>query len=87
MWQLTMWEPASRPATQATIAAEQAQLNRLRRQVDDRWRALAQAQERAMQPPAETLERLYDAYMRAVDAYVARQRALTRSHSEQRRAS
>ena len=91
MWQLTMWEPAGQPAgaptTQASIAAEQAQLNRLRKQVDDRWRALAQAQERGAQPPAETLERLYDAYMRAVDAYVARQRALTRSRGEQRRAS
>jgi len=91
MWQLTMWEPAgppaSRPATQATIAAEQAQLARLRRQVDDRWRALAQAEERAPQPTTEALERLYDAYVRAVDAYVARQRALTRSRGEQRRAS
>ena len=91
MWQLTMWEPAgppaSRPATQATIAAEQAQLNRLRRQVDDRWRALALAQESTTQASAATLERLYDAYMRAVDAYVTRQRALTRSYEEQRRAS
>ena len=90
MWQLTMWEaaePAARPAPQATVAAEQAQLNRLRKQVDDRWRALAQAQERGAQPSVEQLERLYDAYMRAVDAYVARQRALTRSRGEQRRAS
>jgi hypothetical protein len=92
MWQLTMWEPAAQPAgkptTQATVVAEQAQLNRLRKQVDDRWRALAQAQERGAQPSAaDALERLYDAYMRAVDAYVARQRALTRSRGEQRRAS
>lgn len=87
MWQFTMWEPAGKPATQTALAAEQAQLARLRRQVDDRWRTLAQAQERATQPPVETLERLYDAYMRALDAYVARQRALTRSRDEQRRAS
>lgn len=85
MWQSTMWEPASRPVGEASVAAEQAQLTRLRRQVDDRWRALARAQEQAA--AMEALERLYDAYMRAVEAYVARQRALTRSRGERRRAS
>jgi hypothetical protein len=42
---------------------------------------------RSQQPPVEALERLYDAYMRAVDAYVARQRALARPREAQRRAS
>lgn len=90
MWQLTMWEPSGPPATPPTrmsAAAEQAQLARLRKQVDDRWRTLALAQERATPDSSAALERLYDAYMRAVDAYVARQRALTRSRGEQRRAS
>lgn len=87
MWQSTMWEAAASPVTPAAIASEQAQLARLRRQVDERWRTLALAQERATPLSAEALERLYDAYMRAVDAYVAQQRALSRSHREQRRAS
>lgn len=91
MWQLTMWESSEPPATttpaRMSAAAEQAQLARLRKQVDDRWRTLALAQERETPASSASLERLYDAYMRAVDAYVARQRALTRSRGEQRRAS
>jgi hypothetical protein len=57
--------------------------------VDDRWQALALAAERAAPPSAAALDRLYDAYMRAVEAYVARQRALDRraASREQRRAS
>lgn len=92
MWQATMWKPTT-SATNANaglaVAAEQARLTRLRRQVDDRWRALALASERATPPSTAALDRLYDAYMRAVEAYVACQRALDRRHSsrEQRRAS
>ncbi|MDE3230397.1 MAG: hypothetical protein KGO05_10985 [Chloroflexota bacterium] len=88
MWQLTMWESAGEPAprpARLSAAAEQAQLARLRKRVDDRWRALALAQERATS--IEALERLYDAYMRAVDAYVTSQRALSHPGLEQRRAS
>lgn len=88
MWQLTMWESAGEPATtpaRLSAAAEQAQLARLRKRVDDRWRTLALAQERATS--IEALERLYESYMRAVDAYVACQRALSRPGMEQRRAS
>lgn len=87
MWQATTWTAPSSPGARTSAAAEQERLNRLRRQVDDRWRALALAQESATQASAAALERLYDAYMRAVDAYVTRQRALTRSREEQRRAS
>ena len=92
MWQATIWEPAT-AATQANaslaLAAEQAQLARLRRQMDDRWRTLALATERATPPSTAALDRLYDAYMRAVEAYVACQRALDRraASREQRRAS
>ncbi len=86
MWQATMWEPAREPATRGNVAAEQAQLARLRRQVDERWRTLALAQEHGAMSDA-ALERLYDAYLRAVDSYVTRQRALNRSYEEQRRAS
>lgn len=86
MWQATIWEPAVRSDERQSVAAEQAQLARLRRQVDERWRTLALASDRAA-PPTEALERLYDAYMRAVDAYVARQRALARPRAAQRRAS
>ncbi|HEY7850566.1 MAG TPA: hypothetical protein VIC27_10910 [Ktedonobacterales bacterium] len=90
MWQAAMWEPVSGGDARLSVAAEQAQLARLRRQVDERWRAMALAHDRAarsQQPPVEALERLYDAYMRAVDAYVARQRALARPREAQRRAS
>ncbi|HEY8326488.1 MAG: hypothetical protein ACHQ1E_01200 [Ktedonobacterales bacterium] len=95
MWQATMWEPASKRGERLPLAAEQAQLARLRRQVDERWRALALAAERVNPAsPASLsarLDRLYDAYMRAVDAYVARQRALARradaTAETQRRAS
>jgi hypothetical protein len=87
MWQSTRWEPASQVARKAPVAAEQAQLARLRREVDARWRTLALAHERATALAPAALERLYDAYMRAVDAYVARQRALTRSYDAQQRAS
>lgn len=85
MTQSAIWGPASRPAP-AALAAEQAQLARLRRQVDERWRALALAQERA-ELSMTALERLYDSYMRAVDTYVLRQRALTRPREARRLAS
>ena len=90
MLQATMWTTAATPGARMSVVAEQARLDRLRRQVDERWRALALAQEpatRVSSVSSATLERLYDAYMRAVDAYVTRQRALTRSREEQRRAS
>ncbi len=91
MWQTTMWQATSRPAERASVAAEQEQLARLRREVDHRWRTLALASERATYTQTSAaLERLYDAYTRAVDAYVARQRAFTRRTGErrdQRRAS
>ncbi len=86
MLQSTMWEPAGKANGEA-IAAEHAHLARLRRQVDERWRTLALAHERASAFTPETLDRLYDAYMRAVDAYVTRQRALSRGFEAQRRAS
>ena len=87
MWQAMTWEsPHSSGEQRSSAAAEQSQLARLRRQVDDRWRTLALANERGAS--AEALERLYDGYMRAVDAYVARQRTLTRPTSDwERRAS
>jgi hypothetical protein len=92
MWQATMWEPATKRGERLPLTAEQAQLARLRRQVDERWRTLALAAERAHPAsPSTRLDRLYDAYMRAVDAYVGRQRALARRADDtaetQRRAS
>jgi hypothetical protein len=95
MWQAMMWEPATKRGERQALAAEQAQLARLRRQVDERWRTLALAAERVnpVSPASSSarLDRLYDAYMRAVDAYVARQRALARradaAAQTQRRAS
>ncbi|MGH2504162.1 MAG: hypothetical protein ACRDID_16770 [Ktedonobacterales bacterium] len=93
MWQAMIWDPATKQGERLPLAAEQAQLARLRRQVDERWRTLALAAERAnpAASPSARLDRLYDAYMRAVDAYVACQHALARRADDaaetQRRAS
>ncbi len=89
MWQSMSEGSAGTPCAatgHALLAAEQAQLARLRRQVDERWRALALASARPAQS-AESLERLYDAYIRAVEAYLARQRALNSPREDRRRAS
>lgn len=83
MWQAMMWQSGGGSDERLSPAAEQAQLARLRRQVDERWRTLALANERGVS--TEALERLYDAYMRAVDAYVARQRSLSRTSLDRQR--
>lgn len=87
MWQSASWEPASPAAREAVASSEQARLEQLRHTVAARWRTLALAHARATPLTPQALERLYDAYMRAVDAYVERQRALTRAVDPQRRAS
>lgn len=91
MWQAMMWEPAAKRSERLPLVAEQARLARLRRQVDERWRTLALAAERAdPATPSARLDRLYDAYMRALDAYVVFQRALAHRADDaetQRRAS
>ncbi|HZC05853.1 MAG TPA: hypothetical protein VE338_09440 [Ktedonobacterales bacterium] len=79
MWQAMNWEMTGSSRERQSAAAEQAQLTHLRRQVDARWRTLALANERGASTDA--LERLYDAYMSAVDAYVTCQRAFTPSPS------
>jgi len=53
-----------------------AQLARLLRRVEDRWRTLVIAGERGQ--PRQALERMYAAYVVAVDQYVVCQRALSK---------
>lgn len=69
-----MWsaEPEATGASQQRLAIETTGRDsaaRLLRRVDERWRALARANERGLSVVA--LERLYDAYVQAVDAYIA----------------
>ena len=71
------------PTSDATTSAAMAELARHERQVEERWRSLALAEQRGQTPRA--LERMYAAYVRAVDAYVMRQRALARQSRATRR--
>lgn len=49
------------------------QLERLERTLERQWRALALAEQRGQ--PAATLERMYSAYLRTLDAYIVCARA------------
>ena len=49
------------------------QLARLERTLERQWRAMALAEQRGQ--PAATLERMYAAYLRTLDAYVVCARA------------
>jgi hypothetical protein len=61
------------------------ELERLERRLDRRWYDLATAEQRG-QPP-HVLERLYDAYLQALDDLVAYQRASARHRPSARLAS
>ncbi len=56
-----------------TSRASDAELARLARRVESRWYDLAMAEERGQ--PTHVLERMYAAYLRALDELVAAQRA------------
>ncbi len=60
----------------ATRIAEQTmtELERLERRMERRWYDLAMAEQRGQ--PSHALERMYQAYLRAMDEYVAYSRSL-----------
>ncbi len=61
------------------------ELERLERRLERRWYDLATAEQRGQ--PAQVLERMYDAYLRALDDLVAHQRASARLRPAARLAS
>lgn len=52
----------------------EAELQRLERRMERRWHDLAMAEQRGQQPHA--LERMYNAYLRALEDFIAYQRTL-----------
>jgi len=60
-------------------------LERLEHRVERRWFDLAMAEQRGQ--PAQALERMYEAYLRALDDLVTYQRASVSRRSPIRRAS
>lgn len=52
----------------------EAELERLERRMERKWHDLAMAEQRGQQPHA--LERMYDAYLRALEDFIAYQRTL-----------
>ncbi len=71
----------------ATRMSEQAQseLERLERRMERRWYDLAMAEQRGQPPHA--LERMYQAYVRAMDEFIAYSRSLSRRPTTTRLAS
>ena len=61
------------------------ELERLERRLERRWHDLATAEQRGQ--PLPVLERMYDAYLRALDDLVAHQRASARRQLPARLAS
>ncbi len=55
-----------------------SELERIERRMEKKWYDLAMAEQR--QQPIHVLERMYDAYLRALDEYVRYQRGLPGSH-------
>jgi hypothetical protein len=65
--------------------APMRQLAQLEKQMERRWYDLAMAEQRGL--PAHVLERMYDAYLSALDAYITYQRQLNDQESSGRLAS
>ncbi len=62
-----------------------SELARLEKRMERRWYDLAMAEQRGQ--PAHVLERMYDAYLRALDAYIAHQRQINGEIASSRLAS
>jgi hypothetical protein len=56
-----------------------SELERLERRMEKKWYDLAMAEQRKQ--PVHVLERMYDAYLRALDEYVRFQRGLDTSQA------
>jgi hypothetical protein len=61
------------------------ELLQLEKQMERRWYDLAMAEQRGR--PAQVLERMYDAYLRALNAYIAYQRRMNGENPSGRLAS
>ena len=68
-----------------TLDQMSQELLQLEKQMERRWYDLAMAEQRGQ--PASVLERMYDAYLRALNAYIAYQRRITGENSSGRLAS
>lgn len=62
-----------------------AELERLERRMERKWHDLAMAEQRGQQPHA--LERMYNAYLRALEDFISYQRALNGQPPHDRLAS
>lgn len=62
-----------------------SELERLERRMERRWHDLAMAERRGQ--PVPVLERMYDAYLRAVEEYVQYQRRGVARQTQERLAS
>jgi hypothetical protein len=65
--------------------ASMHQLAQLEKQMERRWYDLAMAEQRGL--PSHVLERMYEAYLSALDAYITYQRQLNDQDSSGRLAS
>ena len=65
--------------------ASMHQLALLEKQMERRWYDLAMAEQRGL--PSHVLERMYEAYLSALDAYITYQRQLNNQDSSGRLAS
>jgi hypothetical protein len=65
--------------------ASMRQLAQLEKQMERRWFDLAMAEQRGQ--PSHVLERMYEAYLSALDAYITYQRQLSDQDSSGRMAS
>jgi hypothetical protein len=79
----------TRRAGEESLTMEQrtpstSELERLERRMERKWYDLAMAEQRGQ--PAHVLERMYDAYLKALDEYVRCQRGLN-THSDRSNAS
>ena len=64
----------TQPTAQRPPARPMSELERLERRMEKKWYDLAMAEQRKQ--PIHVLERMYDAYLRALDEYVSYQRGL-----------
>ena len=71
--------------TFSTRSTSSDELDRAERRMQRRWFDLAMAEQRGQ--PMRALERMYDAYLRALDEYVALQRRTSARPSTARLAS
>ena len=70
-------EDTSMARAENTNAFTNDELARLEKRMERRWHDLAMAEQRGQ--PQHALERMYDAYLHSLDAFIAYQRGLART--------